>query len=149
MAENPVLLCYDGSDDARSALGRAAELFAGRSGVVLSIWEHGWSSLSVSWPDADSLQSLEEAAEKNAAEAAAEGVQLAAAAGLSAEPVSRLARGPVWQAILDVAGEYDAAAIVLGRRGLGGIKSMLLGSVSNAVVHHSDRPVVVIPRGDA
>ena len=147
MAENPVLLCYDGSDDARSALGRAAELFAGRSGVVLSIWEHGWSNLSVAWPDADSVQSLEDAAEKNATESAAEGVQLAAAAGLTAEPVARLARGPVWQAILDVAGEYDAAAIVLGRRGLGGFKSMLLGSVSNAVVHHSTRPVIIIPRG--
>ena len=147
MAENPVLLCYDGSDDAKSALGRAAELFAGRPAVVLSIWEHGWASLSVAWPDADSLQSLEEAAEKNATESAAEGVELAAAAGLTAEPVARLARGPVWQAILDVADEYDAAAIVLGRRGLGGIKSMLLGSVSNAVVHHSTRPVIIIPRG--
>ncbi len=148
MPENPVLLCYDGSDDAKSALRGAAELFAGRRGVVLSVWEHGWANLSVAWPDASGLQSLEEAAEQNATELAGEGAQLLEAAGLPAEPVARLARGPVWQLILDVAEERDVAAIVLGRRGLGGVKSMLLGSVSNAVVHNSKRPVVVIPHGE-
>ena len=146
MTKNPVLLCYDGSDDARSALTRAAELFAGRSGVVLSIWEHAWASLAVAVPDGDTLQTLEAAAEETGTRLAAEGVQLVEAAGLTAEPVARLARGPVWQEILAVADEHDAAAIVLAPRGLGGVKSMLLGSVSNAVVHHSKRPVVVIPR---
>jgi nucleotide-binding universal stress UspA family protein len=147
MPENPVLVSYDGSEDAKAAIAGAGALFAGRPAVVLSIWEHGWANLSVAWPDASTLQSLEDAAEKNATEFAAEGVQLAGAAGLTAQPDARLARGPVWQAILDAADAHDAGAIVLGRRGLGGVKSMLLGSVSNAVVHHSTRPVVVIPRG--
>jgi hypothetical protein len=34
-----VLLCFDGSDDAATAIARAAELLAPRTAVVLTVWE--------------------------------------------------------------------------------------------------------------
>ncbi len=56
--------------------------------------------------------------------------------------------GSVWRTIIDVADDIEADLIVVGARGLSTVQSVLLGSVSNAVVHHSSRPVLVVPRAD-
>lgn len=47
--------------------------------------------------------------------------------------------------IVAVATELDAGVIVMGTRGLNGVKSFLLGSVSHHVAQHADRPVLVVP----
>jgi nucleotide-binding universal stress UspA family protein len=54
------------------------------------------------------------------------------------------ANGPVWNTVKETADRNDAAVIVMGSRGLTGLRSMLLGSVSSAFVHHADRPVLVV-----
>jgi nucleotide-binding universal stress UspA family protein len=75
---------------------------------------------------------------------AGDGVRIAQQAGLHARPVAVEATGPVWKTIVEIADRYDAATIVMGSRGLTGLRSMLLGSVSSAIVHHADRPTLVI-----
>lgn len=47
------------------------------------------------------------------------------------------------RALLDAAEGADL--VVLGSRGLGGVKSFFLGSVSAKVMHHATCPVVVVP----
>jgi osmotically inducible protein OsmC len=84
------------------------------------------------------------AAAELGARVAADGARIAQLAGLRAEPLAVEATGPVWKTIVDIADRNDAATIVMGSRGLAGLRSMLLGSVSSAIVHHADRPTLVI-----
>ena len=47
--------------------------------------------------------------------------------------------------ICDFAKSCHADVIIMGRRGYSGLKEVLLGSVSNAVVHHAPCSVLLVP----
>lgn len=67
------------------------------------------------------------------------------AAELPSAEVEKLVEiGPVAETIIDQARERGADLIVVGARGLGRGTRWLLGSVSDRVVHHADRPVTVV-----
>jgi nucleotide-binding universal stress UspA family protein len=90
------------------------------------------------------LFALDRAAATAGDRVADEGARIAREAGLLAESVAVQAAGPVWKTIIELADRDDAATIVMGSRGRAGIRAMLLGSVSSAVVHHADRPTLII-----
>jgi nucleotide-binding universal stress UspA family protein len=147
-AEGPVILCYDGSDDARNAIQRAGGLFAGRRALVVTVWlptatpgALGFAGETAGMVD---LFELDRAAAEAGARVAEEGARIAQEAGLLAEPVAVQAAGPVWKTIIQIADRNDAATIVMGSRGLTGLRAVLLGSVSSAVVHHAARPTLVV-----
>ena len=146
----PVLLCFDGSDDAADAISRAAELLGARAAVVLTTWEpvRTWAaydpvtiiSAPLSRLTSEQL-GLDEIAAGVAGETVARGVELARAAGFDAR--GRVAEGKAWRTICAVGEELDAAVIVLGARGLSRVKSALLGSVSATVALHARQPVLI------
>ena len=91
------------------------------------------------------FEEIDRASAAGARDRAEEGCGLARVAGLDAQPQTAEQNLTVWATILDQADALGADAIVLGSRGLTGMKSLLLGSVSHAVLQHADRPVVVVP----
>ncbi len=53
--------------------------------------------------------------------------------------------GPLWQTIVDHAAQTEPRLIVMGTRGLTGIRSALAGSVSHNVTSHASQPVLTVP----
>jgi len=151
-----ILLSYDGSADAQAAVDHAAQLMPGAETTVLTVWEpfidtlarSGSPGLGMGVGIAGSYAGYEGIDEDNrnaALASAGEGAQRATEAGLVATARAVRHHGGLANTILAAAAEIDADAIVMGTRGLSGVKSFLLGSVSHAVVHHADRPVLVVP----
>jgi nucleotide-binding universal stress UspA family protein len=149
-----ILVAYDGSADAQAAIDRVAELMPGAEVTVLSVWEPFADALARSgamglgvgmagrYAESDDLDASIAAA---ALATAAEGAQRATAAGLVAHPRSAARDGGIATTIIATADDVEADLIATGTRGLGGVKSFLLGSVSHAVVQHADRAVLVVP----
>ena len=65
--------------------------------------------------------------------------------GLGVEHDRVVRPGGAADVILDVAGERDADAIVVGHRGLGAMRRFILGSVSSKLAHHARCAVVLAP----
>jgi len=150
MPERSVLLCYDGSEDAKHAIREVASFLAPRHALVLTVWQDADAIPALAWvgsmPD---LEELFAEARDGAARVAEEGAGIARAAGFEVTPVVEEATGPIWTAVERVADTHAVDAVVVGSRGLSGVKSVLLGSVSNAIVHHATRPTIVVRRTDA
>jgi nucleotide-binding universal stress UspA family protein len=149
-ANGPLLFCYDGSEDAKHAIEGAAGLLARRHALVLTVWQptallgsFAWSGATADMVD---YVALDRAAAEDGDRVANEGVRIAQEAGLEAEPIAIKAADPVWETIIEIADRHDAAAIVMGSRGLTAVSRMLMGSVSSAVMHHAERPTLVIHR---
>jgi nucleotide-binding universal stress UspA family protein len=145
MTGAPILICYDGSDDARRAIEVAATLLSPRHAIVVDIGPILTAAESVA--AVGSIvpgRAFEDLNKDDALKRAHDGAELAEKAGFSADARADLSP-TTWQGIVDVADEVDAAVIVIGSRGLNGVQELVEGSVSHGVAEHAGRPVLVVP----
>jgi nucleotide-binding universal stress UspA family protein len=146
-----ILMCYDGSGDAGAAIEQAGLLLDSQPAAVLTVWQPFGEVLArtpLGFGFAPGVLNIEEAdnASRAAAErVAADGAKLARQAGFNAQPRACIEMTTTAGAILSEAESVGAKAIVMGSRGLSGLKSLLLGSVSHAVLQGADRTVIVVP----
>jgi nucleotide-binding universal stress UspA family protein len=143
-----ILLCYDGSDDARAAVRAAGALFDGTTTIVLTVWEDlsevVASGIGLAVASLD-VEGINRARERAAGQLAEEGTSHARASGLPAASVAVRRGTSIAQTILEQAATLGADMIVLGSRGLAPGTSVLTGSVSRGVLQRADRPVLVVP----
>ena len=141
-----IVVGIDGSQNASHALEWAMAEAAMRKThltvvTVLALPASYWTGRPVPFPgDHERVAEIRKSAEEAVAATAAKlgssqpgSVTVTAVSGFPAETLIEAAK--------------DSDMLVVGTRGSAGFASLVLGSVSNQVVHHASCPVVVVPAG--
>jgi len=76
-----------------------------------------------------------------------EAVLKAASSTAGCEVDTQMVEGDPAVALLSIAADRGAGLVVVGHKGMGSLEHIVLGSVATKVVHHSDRPILVVKSG--
>lgn len=141
------MLCTDGSDLAERALGSAVGLLpADAPHVIVTVMDEPDPMAVTGTGFAGGTMSAEEF-DRVHAEARERAHEIVGHArdvlGLQGSDTVVL-RGAPGPAICGHAAEIGARVVVVGSRGLGGLKRAVLGSVSDHVIRHAPCPVLVV-----
>jgi nucleotide-binding universal stress UspA family protein len=151
-----LLIAYDGSPSAATAVHVSASLFPDARAAVATVPSEQTTRVGTAVPvlpnmspaaARQAIDSLGAEARRQAAETAEQAVEQSRTLGLDAEPVTVRPSGPAWAALLDAAHRVDADVLVCGTRGRGAFARALLGSTSSRLLHHTDIPLLVVPDG--
>ena len=139
-----LLVATDGSHAAGAALDEAIRLAAqtGDGIAAITVWRALQGDFGLAYPSAAMLDDLLDAERKHAEAALRDAMERAEAAGV--HMTTRLATGDPAEQICAYAEEIDARLIAVGTRGHSPVASILLGSVSNAIIRRAPCPVLIV-----
>lgn len=136
----PIVIATDGSEGAEAAVAagaRVARTLGTRAAMVYVRPSLG--------PLGDPYYQEKLSEQMAHARAALDRAQeLVAEEGVEAD--EEILEGSAADRVVELARDRNAPVIVVGSRGLGAVAGALLGSVSSAIIHRADRPVLVVPR---
>ncbi|HEV2119002.1 MAG TPA: universal stress protein [Candidatus Bathyarchaeia archaeon] len=145
-----ILVAVDGSEGSSRASEVAVDLAAKFDAqfFVLNVFrdypEYMTVFPSAPAPSGEAIQAYQANARKAALEVVRRIAAMAEKKGVKAKPQTSETIGSIVQVITDYASGEKIDLIVMGTRGMGGFKRMLLGSVSSGVVTHAHCPVLVV-----
>jgi nucleotide-binding universal stress UspA family protein len=143
-----ILVAVDGSENARRALEAAVDIAKRLKAELLIahvvyvpglLWSMGLPGSTIP------VEKIEDDAERIGQQLVSNAVKFAKDGGVTnpkGETVAKLA-SPA-QGIVELAEQSGADVIVVGTRGMGGFKKLLLGSVANSVLHYAHCSVLVV-----
>jgi nucleotide-binding universal stress UspA family protein len=153
-----VLIAYDGSDAARQAVRVAARLMGACHMLVVTVWEEGLAYAAQPMaPDQMAMtpmvnpevaQDVDRGMHEHADRVSRSGAEMARSLGVTADAIAVPDEGNISATILAVARERNAAAVVVGSRGLSGLRARLEGSTSKALLKHASCPVIVVHQAE-
>jgi nucleotide-binding universal stress UspA family protein len=135
-----ILLATDGSEDARRATEAAVDL-AGKSGSELHV-VHVWHDVP-GFAHAFVKRELR----RQGQEILDEQVQKIEASGGTVTR-AHLRGGRTSNEVIELSEELGVGLLVVGSRGLGTVRRILIGSHSEEIVHHARVPILVVRRGE-
>ena len=121
LADGPVVVGWDGSAGAENALSTAGSLFPGRRIIAVSV-DDGSEVSSPAGSETGGRVTH---------------VHVDRGRGRHTRAIAT--------AVVAVADEHGAAVVVVGSRGRSAVREIVLGSVAMGTLHHSHRPVMVVP----
>jgi nucleotide-binding universal stress UspA family protein len=121
LPDGPVVVGRDGSAGAETALAAARRLFAERDALLVSVGEGA------------------------TAEPPAEGSAAREVVLLTVDRGAGFHGRAISDALVACARDRNAAVVIGGSRGRSAANEILLGSVAMGTLHHSHRPVMVVP----
>lgn len=140
-----IVVGYDDSPSAKSALGFARELAQAQGSEVVIVHVLEWSPYSFLTPEEleerhkrrrEELERAEKAILKSAVESLEE-------SGVAVSTV--LKYGHIAETLAEVAREANASQIVIGRTGHSAFSSRLFGSVAGSLAQAAPVPVTIVP----
>jgi nucleotide-binding universal stress UspA family protein len=132
-----VILGYDGSEGSKKALAAAIELADALQRKLVIAYAYEVSALG------GEVQDLANALRENGEGVTAEAAAAAKDAGL--DPETTVLSGDRAESLARLAADRGAGMLVIGSRGEGTLKGLILGSVAHKLLHLSPAPVLVVP----
>jgi nucleotide-binding universal stress UspA family protein len=149
-----LVLGYDGSDCAKKALVHTAEIAKHLDDgevFVVSAFEFSIGYVPMGMTDSPLMMSAEYDEHVDMVRSFGDQQIADARAQLEAQGVrtsGEVREGRPVDVLIEAAREKHAVAIVVGSHGEGAMSAAFLGSTALKLLHHSDTPVLVVPRHD-
>ena len=145
-----ILLATEGSEEATLAAQTAADLADKTNSElhVVYVGELNYGYPSYVIPDPEYMQRVQQKITQEARELLDAEMEQVKAAGASVVKAHLSMRSPDVE-IVKLAEGIGAGLIVVGSRGLGGIRRALMGSVSDSVVRYAHCPVLVVRKEES
>ena len=134
-----ILVAFDGSEYSNKALTYAKDLCEKYNATLWLVHVFPHTSDLLGYTDYEKLFSKRKGEGQAILDSALENLDRP-----SFEVREELQEGPEAEAILKVAATIQSDIIVMGSRGLGAVRGLLLGSVSRKVLHYAACPVMVV-----
>jgi nucleotide-binding universal stress UspA family protein len=145
-----IVIAYDGSENARHAIAVAARELGPGPAEVVHAWEPLASATSrlaiygAAFYGGVAEEEIE-AEQKQAQATAEEGARVARDAGFDAKATALRSDGPPADELVDYVEQRAPHIVVMGTRGLSGVRSTIAGSVSHHVTQHVHVPILIVP----
>jgi len=150
-----ILVCTDGSKQSQKALEKASLIADGcnvNEVAIIHVYEHklDFSSLpmgderTLTQEDMEKFRRIQEESKDESKKILEDALKHFKEKGINARTIFK--EGHPAETIVEVGCGEEFDFIVIGSRGLGGLKKVLLGSVSNAVVQQAEKCTVVVVR---
>jgi nucleotide-binding universal stress UspA family protein len=138
-----IVVAYDGSENSSKALDRAIELAKCNNAElhvvgVVRIFEFG----AIDYISPEEIEEYEKQEISKEEKYLKEAIQKVSQAGLNG--TYKVMEGDPAEEIMTYADEIGSDLIVVGRRGVGGFKRLLIGSKSSNIVKYANQSVLVV-----